>query len=71
MAPVVIRLNGLSRRCAKVGEAGLSNTQITSPDGFSDSEDMYTTAYDLAHPGLAMGYEVIAGIVSQATAEIA
>jgi D-alanyl-D-alanine carboxypeptidase (penicillin-binding protein 5/6) len=56
---------------AKVREAGLSNSQFTSPDGFSDSDDMYTTAYDLAHLGaLAMEYEEIAGIVSLATAEV-
>jgi serine-type D-Ala-D-Ala carboxypeptidase (penicillin-binding protein 5/6) len=56
---------------AKVGEAGLSNTHFTSPDGLSDDDDQYTTAYDLAHLGaLAMSYDSIAATVSQSTAEI-
>jgi D-alanyl-D-alanine carboxypeptidase (penicillin-binding protein 5/6) len=56
---------------AKVAEAGLSNTQFTTPDGLSDDDDQYTTAYDLAHLGaLAMSYDTVAEIVSQATAEV-
>ena len=55
----------------KIAAAGLTNTQATSPDGFSDSDDMYTTASDLAHLGaLAMGYEEIASIAKLATAEV-
>jgi D-alanyl-D-alanine carboxypeptidase (penicillin-binding protein 5/6) len=56
---------------AKVAEAGLSNTHFTTPDGLSDDDDQYTTAYDLAHLGaLAMSYDTVAEIVSQATAEV-
>lgn len=56
---------------AKVGEAGLSDTHFTSPDGLSDNEDQYTTAYDLAHLGaMAMGYKTIAAIASQSAADI-
>ena len=56
---------------AKVAEAGLSNTNFTSPDGLSDDQNQYTTAYDLAHlGGMAMGYKSIAEIVTQSTAEI-
>jgi serine-type D-Ala-D-Ala carboxypeptidase (penicillin-binding protein 5/6) len=55
----------------KVAEAGLSNTNFTSPDGLDDNEDQYTTAYDLAHLGaMAMGYKSIAATVSQSTAEV-
>lgn len=55
----------------KVADAGLSNTNFTSPDGLSDADNQYTTAYDLAHLGaLAMSYRTIAEVVSQPTAEI-
>ena len=55
----------------KVQAAGLSHTQFTSPDGFDDSSEMYTTASDLAHLGaMAMGYDQIASIVSQSTAVV-
>jgi D-alanyl-D-alanine carboxypeptidase (penicillin-binding protein 5/6) len=56
---------------AKVAEAGLSHTNFTSPDGLSEDENQYTSAYDLAHLGaLAMGYDAIAEVVSQSAAEI-
>jgi serine-type D-Ala-D-Ala carboxypeptidase (penicillin-binding protein 5/6) len=56
---------------AKVAEAGLTNTHFTSPDGLSDDDNQYTTAYDLAHLGaMAMGYKQIAQTVSQSKAEI-
>ena len=56
---------------AKVAAAGLTDSHFTSPDGLSDDDDQYTTAYDLAHLGaMAMGYKTIAATVSQSTAEI-
>ncbi len=55
----------------KVVEAGLSNTNFTSPDGLSDDPDQYTTAYDLAHLGaMAMRYRKIAETVSVSSIEI-
>ena len=50
---------------AKVAEAGLSNSNFTSPDGLSDDEGQYTTAYDLAHLGaMAMSYDKVEETVS-------
>jgi D-alanyl-D-alanine carboxypeptidase len=56
---------------AKVAEAGLSNTNFTSPDGLSSDESQYTTAFDLAHLGaMAMTYDKIEETVSQYRATV-
>jgi serine-type D-Ala-D-Ala carboxypeptidase (penicillin-binding protein 5/6) len=56
---------------AKVAEAGLSNTNFTSPDGLSGDENQYTTAFDLAHLGaMAMTYDKIEKTVSQYRATV-
>ena len=55
----------------KVAEAGLSNTNFTSPDGLSGDDDQYTTAFDLAHLGaMAMSYDKIEETVSQYRATV-
>jgi D-alanyl-D-alanine carboxypeptidase (penicillin-binding protein 5/6) len=55
----------------KVAEAGLSNSQFTSPDGLSDDPEQYSTAFDLAHLGaMAMGYNKIEEVVALSSIEI-